>query len=67
MYSREEIYAATIGRNKQNLQPLFIEFLFSLGIPTVAELHSSWSGNVKTSYRIGYVLNNLLEPIETIF
>ena len=52
-YSREEIYAATIGRNKQSLQALFIEFLFSLGATTVSDHHSGWSGNLKTSYRIG--------------
>jgi hypothetical protein len=53
MYSREEIYAATVGRNKQNLQPLFIEFLFSLGIPTLSDNHSNWSGHVKSSYKVG--------------
>ena len=53
MTTKEEIYGAAQGRNKNSLDTAFIEFLFSLGAPTNIENHSYWSGNTRTSYKIG--------------
>ena len=51
--TKEEIYASALGRNRNQLDTNFVDFLFSLGETTPIDTHSYWSGNVKSSYRIG--------------
>ena len=51
--TKEEIYESAMGRTRSQLDPNFIDFLFSLGRTTNTDTHPYWSGSVKNSYRIG--------------
>ena len=43
-----------IQNSKLNVQPEFMEFLRSLGWPVDISKHAGWTGNLTTSWKMGY-------------
>ena len=46
------VYICVFQSHESNVQPVFLEFLRSLGWPVDVKKHAGWTGHTSTSWRI---------------